>query len=82
MLRREVVEAAEQGKFHIYAVSTIDEGIEVLTGLAAGKRDEKGHYPTSTINGLVEKQLQEYAERLKHSSAATPSKAADEERES
>jgi predicted ATP-dependent protease len=44
-------------------------------------RIEKEHYPSSSINGLVEKQLQEYAERLKHSSAATPSNATEEERE-
>ena len=81
MLRRDVVEAAEQGKFHIYAVSTIDEGIEVLTGLPVGQRDETGHYPASSINGSVEKQLQQYAERLKHSVAAATPKAAEEEKE-
>lgn len=81
MLRRDVIEAAEQGKFHIYAVSTIDEGIEVLTGLPVGQRDETGHYPASSINGSVEKQLQQYAERLKHSVAAATPKAAEEEKE-
>ena len=65
MLRRDVVEAVEQGKFHIYAVSTIDDGIEVLTGVPAGQRDGEGRYPASSVNGLVEKRLQEYSERLK-----------------
>ncbi len=65
MLRRDVVEAVEGGKFHIYAVSTIDEGIGVLTGVPAGKKDKKGYYPASSVNGLVEKQLREYSERLK-----------------
>jgi predicted ATP-dependent protease len=65
MLRRDVVEAVEQGKFRIYAVSTIDEGIEVLTGAPAGQRDSEGHYPATSINGMVEKQLEEYSKRLK-----------------
>jgi len=65
MLRRDVVEAVEQGKFCIYAVSTIDEGIEVLTDTPAGQRDSEGHYPATSINGMVEKQLEEYSKRLK-----------------
>jgi len=65
MLRRDVVEAVEQGKFRIYAVSTIDEGIEVLTGTPAGERDSEGHFPASSINGMVEKRLEEYSKRLK-----------------
>ncbi len=51
MLRPDVVEAVEQGKFHVFAVSSIDEGIEVLTGTPAGERDHEGQYPPSTING-------------------------------
>ncbi len=65
MLRREVVEAVRLKKFHIYAVGTIDEGIEVLTGVPAGERDGQGRYPASSINGLVEKSLEEYAKKLK-----------------
>ena len=41
MLRQDVVEAVRQGKFHIYAVSTIDEGIEILTGMPAGRKDQR-----------------------------------------
>lgn len=55
-LDREVVEAVKEGKFHIYAVSTIDEGIEILTGVPAGKKDIPG-----TINYLVYQTLKKYA---------------------
>jgi len=71
MLRRDVVEAVQQGKFHIYAVSTIDEGIEVLTDVPAGQRDQAGQYPPSSVNGLVERRLKEYSKQLK--AFATPS---------
>ena len=79
MLRRDVVEAVQQGKFHIYAVSSIDEGIEVLTGVPAGQRDSEGHYSPSSVNGFVEKQLKEYSERLKRSVAPASHKTAEEE---
>ncbi len=79
MLRRDVVEAVEQGKFRIYAVGSIDEGIEVLTGVPAGPRDSEGHYPASSVNGLVEKQLKEYSERLKLVAAPAAQKGAEEE---
>lgn len=65
MLRREMVEAVRMGKFIIYAVGTIDEGIEVLTGVPAGERDSKGRFPASSINGMVEKTLEEYSKRMK-----------------
>jgi predicted ATP-dependent protease len=66
MLRREVVDAVEKGRFHIYAVSTIDEGMEVLTGVAAGGRREDGTYPEETVNYQVNEQLQGMAARLRH----------------
>ena len=65
MLREEVVEAVRSGQFHIYTAKTIDEGIEVLTGIPAGEKQEDGTYPEGTINFLVDKQLKEMAERLK-----------------
>lgn len=65
MLREEVVDAVKQGQFHIYSVRTIDEGIEVLTGVSAGERQKDGTYPESTVNYLVDKRLKEMAERLK-----------------
>jgi lon-related putative ATP-dependent protease len=70
MLREDVLKAIQDGKFHIYSVKTIDEGIEVLTGIPAGKRQEDGSYPSGTVNYLVNKQLEEYAERLKRYHAA------------
>ena len=50
MLRRDVVQAVEEGKFQIFAVNSIDQGIEILTGVQAGERDEEGSYPEGTIN--------------------------------
>jgi lon-related putative ATP-dependent protease len=63
MLRPEIVEAAEAGDFHIYPVETIDQGIELLTGVEAGERDEQGAFPDGTINSKVEARLREYADR-------------------
>lgn len=65
MLRQEVVDAVREGKFHIYAISTVDEGIEILTGVPAGERKEDGSYPEGTINYLVDKRLKEFLEGLK-----------------
>jgi predicted ATP-dependent protease len=65
MLRPDVIEAVNWGKFHVYAVNSVDEGIEVLTGTVAGERGADGHYPENSVNGRVEKKLQEYAERQK-----------------
>ena len=65
MLRSDVVQAVREQKFHIYAVSGIDEGIEVLTGIPAGERDSEGHYPEGSINGRVEKKLRQFSEQLK-----------------
>lgn len=65
MLRRDVVQAVADGKFQIYAVSCVDEGIEVLTGIAAGARDGDGKYPRGSINALVESKLLHYSERQK-----------------
>ena len=60
-LSDEVVDAVKNKKFHIYAVSTIDEGIEVLTGVPAGKKDKDGHFPAGTVNYLVYEKLKKYA---------------------
>jgi len=65
MLKEEVVEAVRAGKFHIYPVSTIDEGIEVLTGLKAGQRLEDGSFEPDSINDRVQKRLTTLAERLR-----------------
>ena len=65
VLKDEVVEAVEDGKFHIYAVSNVDEGIEVLTGVAAGRRAEDGAYPEGTVHNLVEQRLHEMAKNAR-----------------
>jgi ATP-dependent Lon protease len=67
MLRGDLVEAVAEGKFHIYPVMTIDQGIELMTGVAAGVRSEDGTYPPGTINYLVEQRLHELSEALRRS---------------
>ena len=62
MLRQDVVDAVADGKFHIYPIETIEQGIEVLTGIRAGEMDEDGHYPEGTINQLVTEKLAAMAE--------------------
>ena len=57
MLRRDVVEAAAEGKFHVYPVETIDQGIELLTGVAAGSPDPEGNFPAGTVNGGAQETL-------------------------
>ena len=60
MLREDVVAAARAGKFHIHAVTTIDQGMEILTGRATGTADAQGRYPADSINGLVEQRLEKF----------------------
>lgn len=64
MLKQSVLDAVRAGKFHIFCVNTIDEGIEILTGIKAGKRLETGNFETDTVNSLVDKRLADYAERM------------------
>jgi lon-related putative ATP-dependent protease len=63
MLRQDVIEAVDARQFHIYPVETIDQGIEILTGVPAGERDEEGNYPEESVNYLVEARLAELAEK-------------------
>lgn len=65
MLRENIVDAVRQGQFHIYAIETIDEGIELLTGVQAGTKDPQGNWPADSVNGRVNRTLQEYADTLK-----------------
>ncbi|MFZ5985728.1 MAG: Lon protease family protein [Bacillota bacterium] len=64
VLNDEVLDAVKEGKFSIYAVKTIDEGIEILTGKKAGQRKEDGSYPAGTINYLVYEKLKKYAQTV------------------
>ncbi|MBI5612303.1 MAG: AAA family ATPase [Gammaproteobacteria bacterium] len=70
MLRRDVIEACAAGKFHVYPVTTIDEGIELLTGMPAGERDANGLFPDATVNQRVEVRLMVMAEQARSYSAA------------
>jgi len=62
VLNDEVVKAVEEGMFHIYPVSTVDEGIEILTGVSAGEKLPDGTYPENTVHGRVYRKLRHYAE--------------------
>ena len=64
MLKEEVVKAVKDGKFHIYPVSTIDEGIEILTGVKAGERRKDGAFEPNTLNERVDRRLKVMAETL------------------
>lgn len=61
-LNDEVIESVKNGLFKIYAISNIDEGIEILTGVPAGKRNKDGKFPSGTINNLVYEKLKKYAQ--------------------
>ncbi len=76
MLHDDVIEAVAQGKFHVYAVSTIEEGIELLTGVPAGEPDEQGDYPEGTLYQKIQAKLDYYAERSREEG-----KAKEQERE-
>lgn len=65
MLKEELLDAVKAGHFNIYSVKTIDEGIEVLTGAKAGQRREDGTFEEGTVNYLVNKALEQMAEKLK-----------------
>jgi len=80
MLRRDVVQAAAEGKFHVYPVRTVDEAVSLLTGIAAGERDEEGNYPPDTINGRVAARLKELFElRRKLGAGRKPERPEEQE---
>ena len=60
-LSDEIIDSVRKGKFHVYAVSTIDEGIEILTGVPAGKKDKNGKFPLGTINYLAHEKLKKFS---------------------
>lgn len=70
MLRHDVVEAVAAGKFFIYPIKIIDEGIELLTGVAAGARDKAGRFPQNSVNQRVEDKLIGYSERMRDFAAS------------
>jgi predicted ATP-dependent protease len=77
MLRRDIVEACRDGKFRVFAVRTIDQGIEILTGVQAGRLDTTGKYPADSINGMVQAQLSAFAEKARAWGGRMPGGAGD-----
>jgi lon-related putative ATP-dependent protease len=81
MLKDEVVQAVRDGKFHLWAVRTVDEGIELLTGVPAGEQQADGRYPEGTVHFLVDARLRENAQRLKEFGAPGERREALQRRE-
>jgi lon-related putative ATP-dependent protease len=81
MLRREVVQAVRRGRFHVWQVSAVEEGIEILTGVPAGARGEDGAYPAATVFGEVQRRLKRYIERARRLSRSGKLPAGDSEEE-
>ncbi len=81
MLRRDVIEAVEAGQFRVFPVSHVDEGIEILTGIAAGTPNKQGKYPKGTVNRIVTDRLQQMAKKRREierkSRSAAPAPAED-----
>ncbi len=65
ILPPEILREVREGRFHLWAVRTIDEGMEILTGLPAGERNRKGVFPPGTVNYMVERRLREMADMVK-----------------
>ena len=64
MLRKDIVEAVAEGRFHVYAVATVEEGIELLTGAPAGKQDAFGRYPDGSVYRAAAVQLERFHEAI------------------
>ena len=69
MLADEVVDGVREGRFHVWAVHTVDEGIELLTGVPAGELQPDGAYPDGSVHALVQERLMHYAERMRRLAA-------------
>ena len=79
MLRDDVVQAVKDRKSHIYAVATIDEGIEVLTGVVAGERQEDGSFPEGTVHHAVEARLDDFRKKARdHADSDDEDKKSDD----
>jgi lon-related putative ATP-dependent protease len=79
MLKKEVVDAVQAHQFHIYSVATVNEALEILTGLPAGERKEDGSYPEGTVSFLVDKRLKEMSKKLKSDDRGEEKKEKKEE---
>jgi predicted ATP-dependent protease len=65
MLRADVVAAAEKGLFHVWPIATVDEAVELLTGVPAGARGEDGVFPEGSVNRRADDRLARFAERAR-----------------
>jgi hypothetical protein len=65
MLRTEIIEAVKRGEFHIWAVETVDQALEILTDISAGKPGRNGRFPEASIHGRASRRIAEDATRLK-----------------
>ncbi len=79
MLKKEVIEAVREGRFSVYPIETVDEGMEILAGTPVGERDSNGKFPEGTVNHLVEKKLLSLAKGLKEFGRAPEKKPKAEE---
>lgn len=66
MLREDILKAVDDGKFHVWAVDNVDDGIEILTGMKAGSMDKRGRYPKGTVNRAVQENLEMFYKRYVH----------------
>ena len=69
VMRDDVATAIQRGQFHLYTISTVADGIEILSGLPAGERDASGRFPAASVFGRVERRIIEIAERLRQAEA-------------
>lgn len=80
MLKKDVVAAVKEGKFHVYSVKTIDQGIEILTGLEASERQEDGKFKEGSVNDLVDKKLRDLGMKIKEFEGGGEEGAKEEKR--
>ena len=80
MLKKDVVAAVKERKFHVYSVKTIDQGIEILTGLEAGERQEDGKFKEGSVNDLVDKKLRDLGMKIKEFEGGGEEGAKEEKR--
>ncbi len=81
MLRADVVDACREGRFHVYAVDHVDQGIEILTGVPAGAADDSGEYPIGSVNRAVSRRLAAFTRKAQSFAAAEKKKAGKREAE-
>jgi ATP-dependent Lon protease len=80
MLRKDVVQAVKEGKFHVYPVKSIDQGIEILTGVEGGERLEDGRFKEGSVNDLVDKKIRELGMKIKEYEGGGREEGAKEEK--